>query len=388
MASAWGNYGHTVTLEKLFHRGLQRIALRFEQDEGLKNICRDMGATYSRTHQCWYVDNHPANMKKIFAVFRGKAWVDTTAFFGEKPKKAREAPKAAHPQVSLDAAGKAEVERFCNYLRARGKAESSVRTYANCIGVFLSYFGGGAAGVAPAKVEDISMEQVNAFLSDYIYSKGLARSTHAQYVAAIKHFFNSRHNKRIVVEKLAYPKQVKKLPKVLSKEEIGLMIKRTPNLKHRLLMGMQYGMGLRVGELIGIRLRDMDTGRGTITVHGKGFKSRRVFISRGIAEMLTRYMEQYRPADYLFEGQNGGAYSATSVNAVLKQAAKRAGISKVVHSHMLRHSYATHLLEGGTDLRYIQELLGHSSSKTTEIYTFVSSKKLGDIGSPFEDLDL
>ncbi|MCA1752851.1 MAG: tyrosine-type recombinase/integrase [Flavobacteriales bacterium] len=375
-------------MKKLFHRGVQRIALRFEPDDGLKQICRNMGATYSRTHQCWYVDNHPANMKKIFAAFRGKAWVDQTAFFGEKPKKEPAPPQRDPLKVQLDAAATREVENFCKYLEAQGKAESSVRTYANCIGVFLTYFGGGHKGISAKGAEEIGMEDVQGFLSDYIYSKGLARSTHAQYVAALRHFFKSRFNRHIDVEKLVYPKQGKKLPKVLAKEEIGLMIKRTPNLKHRMLMSMQYGMGLRVGELIGIRLRDIDIIRGTITVHGKGFKSRRVFISRGIAAMLTQYMDQYWPGEYLFEGQNGGAYTATSVNAVLKQAAKRAGITKAVHSHMLRHSYATHLLESGTDLRYIQELLGHSSSKTTEIYTFVSSKKLGDIGSPFDDLDL
>ncbi len=381
MSSGWTKYRKTVILERLLHRGGQRIGMRFEPDEELKQCCKEMGASYTKTHRCWYVDNHRENMKKIFATFRGKAWVDQTAFFGEKPKKEPVEEKRATAGIVLDAAGRAEYERYCTYLKAKGMAESSVRTYANCISVFLAYFAG-------RDVAGIRQEDIDQFLSEHIYTQGLARSTHAQYVAALRHFYRNRYGKHIAVEQLAYPKKGKKLPKVLAKEEIALMIKHTPNLKHRMLMAMQYGMGLRVGELVGIRMRDIDLGRGTIVVHGKGFKSRRVFISRGIAPMLQTYIDQYQPKDYLYEGQNGGAYSDTSVNAVLKQAARRAGITKSVHSHMLRHSYATHLLESGTDLRYIQELLGHSSSKTTEIYTFVSTKKLGDIGSPFDDLDI
>jgi len=123
-------------------------------------------------------------------------------------------------------------------------------------------------------------------------------------------------------------------------------------------------------------------------VHGKGSKSRRVFMSPALVPLLRTYIEQYQPDEYLFEGQKGGPYTGASANEAIKTAARRAGVKAKVHSHMLRHSYATHLLESGVDLRYIQELLGHQSSKTTEIYTFVSKKKLGDIVSPFDDLGL
>ena len=388
MSYTWGKYEKTVVLKKLFHRGGQRIALHFEPDVDLKQLCKDLGADYTKTHLCWYVDNHPANMKKIFAVFRGKAWIDQTAFFGAKPKQEKAVVKKSRTEVALGTAEQAELEKFCAYMKAAGKAESTVRTYANCIGVFLAYCAAAGEGGGQKPIRALTSEDINAFLSGHVYAQNLARSTHAQYVAALKHFFRNRYNKHIDVEQLVYPKRGKQLPKVLSKEEVSKLIRHTPNLKHRTLISMQYAMGLRIGELLGIRLRDMDLLRGTVNVHGKGFKSRRVFISKSLSPLLKTYTDQYQPRDYLFEGQNGGAYTSTSVNAVLKRAAKRAGINKAVHSHMLRHSYATHLLESGTDLRYIQELLGHSSSKTTEIYTFVSTKKLGDIGSPFDDLDL
>lgn len=379
--NTWGKYEKTVTLERLHHRGGNRIALHFDRDEELKQCCKQLRATYSKTYRCWYVDNNRKNMKEVFAVFRGKAWIDQTAFFGKKPKKQVEPAKQARQNIVLDDKGKMELEKYCTYLRARGKAENTIRTYANCIAVFLDYYSG-------RDIATISMDDVNDFLGRHIYAKGHARSTHAQYVSAVKHFFKNEMDADVEIEKLAYPKRERLLPKVLAKDEIARMIKHTANLKHRALISLQYGMGLRVGELLGIRLRDIEEARGTIRIYGKGFKMRRVFISHGMARILLTYMDQYQPVDYLFEGQNGGRYTTISVNAVLKQAAKRAGISRKVHSHMLRHSYATHLLESGTDLRYIQELLGHSSSKTTEIYTFVSKKKLGDIGSPYDDLGL
>jgi len=379
--NTWQKYDKTVILERLYHRGGNRIALRFDADEELKKYCKQLGAIYSKTHSCWYIDNHRENMKKIFTVFRGRAWIDQTAFFGNKPSQKSEVATQSQQKIVLNESAKNELEKYCTYLRAKGKAESSIRTYANCIAVFLTYFSG-------RDITTISIEDINDFLGKHIYSKGYVRSTHSQYVSALKHFFKNRMDADVEIEKLSYPKRERLLPKVLAKDEIGRMIKHTANLKHRTLISVQYGMGLRVGELIGIRLCDIEEARGTIRIYGKGFKMRRVFISRGIADLLKVYMDQYQPGEYLFEGQNGGSYSAVSVNAVLKQAAKRAGITKMVHSHMLRHSYATHLLESGTDLRYIQELLGHSSSKTTEIYTFVSKKKLGDIGSPYDDLGL
>ncbi|HKL02864.1 MAG TPA: tyrosine-type recombinase/integrase [Cryomorphaceae bacterium] len=206
-------------------------------------------------------------------------------------------------------------------------------------------------------------------------------------MSALKQFFKWRTGVLLEVEQLVHPKKEKKLPKVFSKGEARKMLERTVNIKHRTLLSLQYGGGLRVGELLGIGMDDLDIDRGTIMALGKGKKARRIFLGKGLSALVQEYKKAYRPHRYLFEGQYG-RYTMTSVNAVLKRAASRAGIKRAVHSHMLRHSYATHLLENGVDLRYIQALLGHQSSKTTEIYTFVSKKKLGDIVSPFDDLGL
>ncbi len=381
MSSNSWKYDKTVKLERLRHRDAERIALRYEYDNELNGLSRGMGAKFSSTHHCWYVDNNPANLKKIFKVFRGRAWIDQTSFFKPGPKKAESIVKRETLPKSLDETGAKEVKQFRSYLQAGGKADSTVSSYTNCIDVFLTFYKGRATS-------DLTMREVNTFLSDEVYSKAKSQSTHLQYVAALKHFFRAIHSRKIDVEKLVYPKRGLTLPRVIAKEKIAEMIKRTRNIKHRALMSVQYSMGLRVGELVTIELKNIDWERRTMIVHGKGSKSRRVFMSPALVPLLRTYIEQYQPDEYLFEGQKGGPYTGASANEAIKSAARRAGVKAKVHSHMLRHSYATHLLESGVDLRYIQELLGHQSSKTTEIYTFVSKKKLGDIVSPFDDLGL
>ena len=160
------------------------------------------------------------------------------------------------------------------------------------------------------------------------------------------------------------------------------------NEKHRVMLSLVYGCGLRRSEVIMLEPEDIDHDRMLLTVRqAKGFKDRIVPLSRKLVEMVDTYVSRYRPVLYLFEGQRqGDRYSATSVEKVFRMACQKAGIKKEITLHGLRHSYATHLLEAGTDLRYIQELLGHKSSKTTEIYTHVTEKSIQKIRSPFDDL--
>jgi len=151
-----------------------------------------------------------------------------------------------------------------------------------------------------------------------------------------------------------------------------------------------YACGLRISELLNIKPGDIDSKRNMLCVqNAKGKKDRLVTLSEKTINILREYYKVYRPSNYLFEGQKPGSqYTRSSFNAVLKRSAMLSGVKKNVHAHMLRHSYATHLLENGTDLRYIQTLLGHNSSKTTEIYTFVSQKSISNIVSPFDDMDI
>ncbi len=178
------------------------------------------------------------------------------------------------------------------------------------------------------------------------------------------------------------------MPNVLSKEEVKAILEAHGNIKHKAMLSMIYSCGLRRSELLNLKFSDIDSKRNIVLLkNAKGKKDRIAPLSPKILELLRNYYKDYKPSVWLFEGQiKGEHYSEKSLQSVLKQALQKAGITKPVTLHWLRHSYATHLLESGTDLRYIQELLGHSSSKTTEIYTHVSTKSIQQIKSPFDDL--
>ena len=185
------------------------------------------------------------------------------------------------------------------------------------------------------------------------------------------------------------PRQERKLPTVLSETEVATLLRSVDNLKHRCILMLIYSAGLRLSELVGLELTDLVTDRQQLLIRGgKGNKDRITLMSPKAMETVQAYLTAYKPLHHLFEGPNGAAYSPRSVQAIFHRAKEKAGIAKPATVHTLRHSFATHLLEKGTDLRYIQALLGHSSSKTTEIYTHVSTKALGKIRSPLDDLDL
>jgi integrase/recombinase XerD len=190
------------------------------------------------------------------------------------------------------------------------------------------------------------------------------------------------------IDSIHRPRKEHKLPNVLSKEEVKQILEAPRNLKHRAMLSLIYACGLRRGELLNLKPNHIDSKRKLLIIHqSKGKKDRVIPIGDRLIELLRDYYKAYRPKKWLFEGQNPGSqYSPTSLQQVLKRALKHCNIHKPVTLHWLRHSYATHLLENGTDLRYIQEILGHKSSKTTEIYTHVSTKCLQNIKSPFDDL--
>ena len=191
------------------------------------------------------------------------------------------------------------------------------------------------------------------------------------------------------LEKLQRPHKESRLPEVLSKEEVQNIIGATNNLKHKAMLSLIYACGLRRSEIINLRVKDLDSNRKLIRIEqAKGKKDRYVTFSPKLRNLLADYYKQYKPEEFLFEGQFGRQYAPSSLAQVLQMCATKADIKKKITLHTLRHSYATHLLESGTDIRYIQELLGHNSPKTTMIYTHVSSKKLSEIISPFDDLKL
>jgi integrase/recombinase XerD len=234
----------------------------------------------------------------------------------------------------------------------------------------------------PMQVEN---EDVKNFLSEYISKKDPSSSTINCVINGLKFFYGS-----ILTRKFMYsfnrPRRDKKLPSVLSKEEIALIINKTINLKHKTLLSIIYSAGLRVSEAVKLRKDNIDFIRKCINIRsGKGRKDRMTLLSEKTSKLLIKYLDYERSKSYVFPGQNRETHlSIRSAQAIFMQSLKRAGIEKNVSIHSLRHSFATHLLENGIDIRFIQHLLGHKNLITTEIYTHVSKKSFMNIKSPFD----
>ncbi len=273
------------------------------------------------------------------------------------------------------------IVQFENWLLSKRYSKSTIKTYCDVLRVFFTFHN-------TISIQHITMQNIIQFNTEYIIGRGLSISYQNQFVNALKLFYLIIRNTNIIIENIARPRREYRLPNVLSKEEVKVLLNTIRNLKHRTMLCLLYSCGLRSGELLNLQPTHIDSKRNIILIkQSKGKKDRIVPLSPKILEMLREYYRYYKPKTYLFEGQNiGEQYDSRSLQLVLKHAVKKAGIHKPVTLHWLRHSYATHLLESGTDLRYIQELLGHNSSRTTEIYTHVSTKNIQQIKSPFDDL--
>jgi integrase/recombinase XerD len=261
----------------------------------------------------------------------------------------------------------------------------SVRTresYLSALEFFFRYF-------SPKEPIEITEDEISLFIYDYIIRLGYSASYQNQMVSAIKTFYLISGKGKVNPDFIERPRRSRALPKVFSKDEVSRILNSARNSKHKLLLWLIYSCGLRRSEVTNIKLSDLDRERSIIHIReGKGKVDRIVPISVKVWEKAEEYLAGYRPRVYMFEGQSGGKYSSESVYRVFKDALLRAGIKKDVGVHSLRHSYATHLHENGLDIRYIQELLGHKSTRTTEIYTHVSRRNLIQVRSPIEDLDV
>lgn len=384
----------TIKLTYGFHRDNEVVFIAFDKDEVLIMQVRALvNALWSQTNRSWYALRSDFELNTFLVAMKPYAHIDYSAL-NELPavlpvetgKKQSEVPIHTVPETFetnriTDAKVLVEVEKFRNWLLHRRYSDSSIGTYTDCVRVFLSYF-------SERMPESLDNDDVVLFVNDYILKKGLSYSYQNQFVNAIKLFFREVLKSNIEVDKLERPRTEHKLPNVLSKEEVSKILNALSNQKHRTMLSLIYACGLRRSELLYLKPADIDSKRGLLKINqGKGNKDRVVPISEKIIVMLRDYYKVYRPKIWLFEGQKAGEqYSEASLQKVLKNAVQIAKTNKSVTLHWLRHSYATHLLDGGTDLRFIQELLGHKSSKTTEIYTHVTIKSLKNIKSPFDDL--
>ena len=274
------------------------------------------------------------------------------------------------------------VDKVIQQLRIENYSEATVKNYSSALKLFLQY-------VAGLQVNKITDTEIQSYLYYCKEEKKYSFSSMKQVLATIKFLYIKVFHQeapRVLDIKLRKPTT---LPSILSTQEISRLIKVTTNLKHKTILLLIYSGGLRLGELLNLKIGDIDSQALKIHVRqAKGKKDRYIMLSEKTLSLLRKYYKSYKPKDYLIEGQKGGKYSPKSVQNIFKSAVKKAGIKKKVTVHSLRHSFATHLLDEGTDIRYIQELLGHKRLETTQIYTHVSSHSINKIKSPADLLDI
>lgn len=234
-------------------------------------------------------------------------------------------------------------------------------------------------------LQELTNMEVIEHFKNITLKMGYARSTQNQLASAIKLFYNIMYNRKIELSLLATRKEQRKLPVVLSREDVKKLLNNTSNLKHNAMLTTIYALGLRSGELCNLKLKDLDGDRNQIRINdAKGKKDRVLPFPDKLKVLLRDYFKQYKPKDYLFEGRDQEKYSATSLRAVFNKAKSKAKIKQKVTLHSLRHAYATHLMDQGIDVRIIKDLLGHNSIKTTLIYTHVTQRTLSNVPSPLD----
>ncbi|WP_299129219.1 tyrosine-type recombinase/integrase [uncultured Winogradskyella sp.] len=236
-------------------------------------------------------------------------------------------------------------------------------------------------------VKDLSPKRLKDYFLYCIKIEKMSERKLNGKINAIKFYFEQVLNRPKMFFDIPRPKKPLTLPKMLSKSEVKKLFRVTTNLKHKIALQLTYGMGLRVSEVVRLKLTDIDSKRMVVHLNGaKGKKDRYVPLPESVLPLLREYYITYKPKEFLLEGQYGGVYARSSLQQVFKKAMRKARIKKNIGIHGLRHSYATHLLESGADMRFIQELLGHNSIKTTQVYTKVTPRSMSKIKSPLDTL--
>lgn len=385
------NFSKALNVEVFSYSKDERyVKLKFTQDFRLIEVLRRLNQSkYVKTENAYLLPATPKNVESLKLLLSDLNVTITLHvrenYFSTKKTINRKSEELSHTKQRLidmvPDHGKAYVEDMVNMLLAMNYSNSTINSYTNAFINFLM----AQDYVNPEKIKRKTIVKYLSKLSEY----GLKSASGHMIVNALKFYY--KH----VLEwddtqswSIPRPKKEKTLPKVLSVDECKRILEAVKQPKHKLILLLAYGAGLRVSEICALRWNNIDFDAHKIFVRsGKGKKDRIVMLPYSVLGYFKTYRELYSSKDYAFEGQiKGQPYSPASCRSIMKTALKKANISKSVSIHSLRHSFATHLLEGGTDIRFIQKLLGHSSIKTTIIYTHVSQKSADKIESPLDRL--
>ncbi len=330
---------------------------------------KKLNGTFYHYHQkLWSIVNSSENIKRL------------ELLFGEKLIKQNTEAPSALPKVEVSPEIQTELDRNHQKMILKGFSGSTIRNYQNNLTQFLKYF-------EAAEYREITKEQIEGYVYFLISKYKISEQKQNQLINAIKCYYEHTLGMPREYYNITRPKKSKDLPNVLSLEEVRLILNHPKNIKHRAILNTIYAAGLRIGELIRLRVSDIRSDDGYIFIKdSKGKKDRHTVLSSNLLDLLREYYRQHRPSYWLFEGQDGGQYSAKSIQSIYRKAVKETNSNPWSTPHTLRHSFATHLMQQGVNIRYIQSALGHSSSKTTEVYTRVLGISNKTLKSPLDTL--
>lgn len=336
---------------------------------------------WSSAHNVFYAVLNANNKKSIYQHLRQKGWfVDYEALKAVKEPVKPKAPKLNIYELTPSTLVRKNLNGYEKWMQQQRLSDNTIKTYLDVTSFYLRY-------TDLKNIKEHTARSVEQFNYDFIIRNNRSISYQNQCINGIKKYFSF---KGINLEEMniTRPNKPKKLPQILTPNEVKLVLDATINLKHKTLLTLVYSAGLRIGEALNLEVTQVDSKRMLLFIQSaKGKKDRYALLSHKFLTLLRLYYTAYKPKKYLFEGQSCEKYTSASARAIFKQSIRKAGVTKKgLTLHSLRHSFATHLLESGTDLRYIQELLGHSNPKTTMIYTHVSERSLQNIKNPFDEL--
>ncbi len=366
-----------LSYQPVVHRGKARILVRFGSNKDYTERIRKVAdARWSRTYQCWHIPDTIENRKKCGLPAPVPATIQTAIAKDSASKTIT---------ATLSANNRKEFRRFTEQLILKKYSKSTIKTYCNEILQLFKLLGNRPA-------QELSPEHLKRYLLYCTVKLKLSEHTLHSRLNALKFYFEQVLHRENFFWEIPRPKKPLQLPRLFNQDEIAAIIKAARNLKHKTMLMMAYAAGLRISEVINLKVEDIDSKRMSIFIRqAKGKKDRMVRLSPVLLVMLRAYWKEYSlgRAGYLFPGQNKAApYSSRSLQLLLNAAKKKAGIVKPGSIHSLRHSFATHLLDKGTDVTMIQKLLGHNDIKTTLRYLHVSNRDMLQVMSPLDDLKL
>ena len=343
------------------HKDRRVIFFSFDYDNSLVKRLKTKfpNARWSQSNKFWYIPDTAATRKMLYI-----------------------AEKTPHKNVFLKISPENQfaLNKFVETLQLKAYSPNTIKTYTNEFSQLLQ-------ALKNTRVDGLSYNRLRSYFLYCTNELKLSENLLHSRINAVKFYFEQVLKKEKFFMEIPRPKKPSTLPKVLNSNDIKKLFTVTTNEKHLLMLELCYGMGLRVSEIVNIKISDIDSKRMKVLIEGaKGKKDRYVNLPETILPLLKIYYKEVSPRYYLFEGINGSQYAIRSVQAVFKNAMKKAKIKKPVGIHSLRHSYATHLMEHGTDIQFIQKLMGHKDLKTTLVYTHVSDKNISNIKSPLDFL--